>query len=156
MKKMLFVLCVVMMGSLFASATHYTVTLNDFCDTWGLTLDKGNTPAGALAPKVFVWGVHDAPGTCTGTLDTIGMKHGASAKVPPNDIFATSNALLDIQDVEANPNTIEFTIRVTNGCGAAAYIGGQTFGGHFFIAEDTCVVGPAPTRTGLKPMVARQ
>src|SRR5258706_11625452 len=105
---MLLVLCVVMMGSLFASATHYTVTLTNFCDTWGLTVDKGNTPAGTLAPKLFVWGVHDAPGTCTGTLDTIGFKHGANFHVPPNDIYGTSHAVLDIQDVEANPNTVEF------------------------------------------------
>ena len=156
MKKMLFVLCVVMMGSLFASATHYTVTLTNFCDTWGLTLDRGNTPAGLLAPKVFVWGVHDAPGVCTGTLDTIGEKHGANFHVPPNDIYGTSNPVLDISDVEGNPSPVEFLIRVTNGCGAAAYTGGQSFGGNFFIAEDTCTVGPAPTRTGLKSMVPRQ
>ncbi len=156
MKKMLLVLCVVMMGSLFASATHYTVTLTNFCDSWGLTLDKGNTPAGALAPKVYVWGVHDPAAVCTGTLDTIGQKHGASAKVPPNNISNTSNAVLDISDVEGNPTPIEFLIRVTNGCAAAAYLGGQSFGGNFFINEDTCTVGPAPTRTGLKAMVPRQ
>ncbi len=156
MKKMLLVLCVVMMGSLFASATHYTVTLTNFCDSWGLTVDHGNTPAGLLAPKKFVWGVHDPAAVCTGTFDTIGMKHGVAFNVPPNDIFGTGIANLDIFDVEGNPAPIEFLIRVTSGCGAAAYVGGQSFGGHFFIAEDTCTVGPAPTRTGLKPMVARQ
>jgi hypothetical protein len=158
MKKIVLVLCVVMMGSLLASAapTHYSVALTNFCDTWSLTLDKGHTPAGTLAPKIYVWGVHDAPGTCVGTFDTIGQKHSASAKVPPNNISATSQAVLDISDVEGNPTPVEFLIRVTNGCAAAVYIGGQSFGGNFFLAEDTCTVGPAPTRTGLKAMVPRQ
>jgi hypothetical protein len=156
MKKMLLVLCLVMMGSLFASATHYTVTLTNFCDTWDLTLDKGNTAAGTHAPKVYVWGAHDPAGTCTGTLDTIGQKHGASAKVPPNDFFGSSQAVLDISDVEGSPSPIEFLLRVTNGCAAAAYTGGAGFGGNFFIAADTCTVGPRATKAGLKPMIPRQ
>src|SRR5713226_2507135 len=57
MKKMLLVLCVVMMGSLFASATHYTITLTNFCDTWRLNVHHDNTPAGLLAPKKVVCGV---------------------------------------------------------------------------------------------------
>src|SRR5712692_412143 len=137
MKKMLFVLCVVMMGSLFASATHYTVTLTNFCDTWSLTLDHGNTPAGLSAPKIFVWGAHDVPAVCTGTFDTIGQKHGANFLVPPNNISGLSNPVLDISDTEGGATPVEFLIRVTNGCAAAAYIGGQSFGGNFFINEDT-------------------
>jgi hypothetical protein len=159
MKKMLLVLCLVMMASLLASAapsTHYTVTLTNFCDTWDLTLDKGNTAAGTTAPKIYVWGVHDPAGTCTGALDTIGQKHGANAKVPPNDLFGSSQAVLDISDAEGFPSPIEFLLRVTNGCAAAAYTGGASFGGNFFIAADTCTVGPRAQKAGLKPMIPRR
>jgi hypothetical protein len=159
MKKMLLVFALVAVCSLAASATQ-TVTLTNFCDTWDLHVDRGHNPFGASAPKIFVWGTHDTPGTCTGTLDTIGMKHGANAFVPPNDIFLTSHAVYDISDVEGGANSIEFTIRCggTSGSGAAAFIGGTSLGGHFFLAEDTatCSGKPAPTRTGLKPMVPRQ
>jgi len=160
MRKMLLVLCVVAMGSALASAaasTHYTVTLNDFCDTWDLTLDKGvNINTGtAIGPKVFVWGFHDVPNVCTGTLDTIGQKHGASAKVPPNDLFGSSQAVLDINDGEGAGIPGEFLIRVTNGCGAAVYEGGGDFGANFFIAEDGCTVGAAKRKAGLKPILPR-
>ena len=157
MKKMLLVLCVVLIGSMLASAKAktYTVTLNDFCDIWTLTLDKGNTSAGSLAPQIYVWGNHDLLSRCgLANYDTIGQKHGANAKVPPNDAFGTSQALLDIQDTENAPSPVEFTLRVTSGCAAAAFAGGASFGGNFELAEDGCAVGPAPTRTGLKPMVA--
>ncbi len=166
MKKVLLAVCVVMMGSMFASAasTHYTVSLTTFCDIWNLTLDKGFNGITGLptAGKVFVWGDHDLNTNCgLGVdLDTIGQKHGASAKVPPNDLFGTSQAVLDIQDTEnaalsGSQEPVEFLLRVTNGCGAAAYIGGTGFGANIFIAEDTCTVGPAPSRKGLKPMIAR-
>jgi hypothetical protein len=159
MKKMLLVLCVVMMGSLFASATHYTVTLNSFCDSWDLNLNKGyNFNTGLPFPtKVYVWGHHDVPAVCTGTFETIGMKHGAGSTVPPNNLFGTSNAVFDISDTEGGSIPVEFLIRVTNGCGAAAYLGGDAFGvaSSVFVNEDTCTVGPAPTRVGLKPMIPR-
>jgi len=159
MKKMLLVLAFLAVCSLAASATQ-NVALTNFCDTWDLHLDRGNNPAGLSAPKIFVWGAHDTPGVCTGTLDTIGMKHGANAFVPPNDIYGLAHAVYDISDVEGSPSPIEFTIRCAGaaGSGAAAFIGGASFGGHFFIAEDTatCSGKPAPMRTGLKPMVPRQ
>jgi len=159
MKKMMLVLALVAACSLAASATQ-NVALTNFCDTWDLHVDKGNNPAGASAPKIFVWGSHDTPGTCTGTLDTIGMKHGANAFVPPNDLFGTAHAVYDISDVEGGTIPIEFTIRCggASGSGAAAFTGGTSFGGHFFIAEDTatCSGKPAPQRVGLKSLVPRQ
>jgi hypothetical protein len=156
MKKMLFILALLAVCSLAASATQ-TVTLTNFCDVWNLHLDRGNNPFGASAPKIFVWGDHDG---CVGPFDTIGMKHGANLFVPPNDIYLLSHAVYDISDVELAPSPVEFTIRCggTSGSGAAAFTGGTGFGGHFFIAEDTatCSGRPAPQRAGLPPLVPRQ
>ncbi len=160
MKKIVVLVCVVLLGSVFASAaaTHYTVTLTDYCDIWSVTLDKGINAftGGPIAGKVFVWGTHDELTNCgITTYDTIGEKHGASAAVPPNNIYGTSQAVLDVQDTENTPEPTEFLLRVTNGCGAAVYTGGTNYGGNIYFNEDTCSVGPVAQRKGLSPIAKR-
>jgi hypothetical protein len=156
MKKVLLVLCGVVSLGLSASATNYTISLDNYCDIWNVTLDKGynNFTGGVIGPKVFVWGTHDVLTRCgIAQFDTIGTKHGASAAVPPNNIYGTSQAVLDISDasrpyIGKGYEPIEFLIRVTNGCATAVYTGGTSFGGDIYYNEDTCTLGAAPTRIG--------
>jgi hypothetical protein len=144
---LLAIAALVVTSAFAAKPKDYTVTLNDYCDIWDLQLDNGNTGV-AKAPQIYVWGTHDLLSRCNEALyDTIGQKHAAAATVPPNTIYGTSEAVLDVSDTEVagidgDQEPIEFLLRVpsSSDCGVAAYEGGTNFGGNFYVNEDTCTV----------------
>jgi hypothetical protein len=156
MKKVLLVLCIVMMGSMFAFAapTTYNAHDNTFCDIQRETVydPDGTGPIG----KVFVGGIDDETTNCgIANYALNGFKVGFAAHVPPNDIFVTSGPVLATAVAFGSSGATSYmlVLRVNNGCGLAAYSGDGT--GNFLYAEDTCTLGSTPTSgVGKRPLTA--
>jgi hypothetical protein len=160
MKKLCLLICLVVVSSLCASATNrYNVILNHYCDMWFLTVDNG---VGPYSTATFVWGTHDELQRCgVADWDTIGQQHTVAKDIPPNDVFGTSGAVLDISDASLSPEPVEYLIRCTKKkyAGAVAvYTGGASSGGSFFVGEDTATCNlpvPGPLTQGGKTLASR-
>lgn len=104
MKKMLLVLCVVMVFSLLASAqlvkpTTYDRTFYGFCNGEHMVLQK-LTSSGIGSTKVYVAGYEDLTSACGFPYNapTVGQKHSIGPKVPPHDLTGAGGSVLDLAD----------------------------------------------------------
>ena len=159
MKKLSLLICLAVASSLCASAANYNVILNTYCDMWFLTVDHG---VGPYSTATFVWGTHDERQRCgLSDWDTIGQQHTVAIDVPPNNLFGSAGTVLDISDASLSPEPVEYLIRCTKkhyAGGVAVYTGGASYGGNFFVNEDTATCN-LPARSQLtqggKTLVSR-
>jgi hypothetical protein len=131
MKKMLLVLCAVMVCSLLASAqispTVYNRTFVGYCNGVHAVLQK-LASSGEGSSKVFVGGYDDILDACGYPYNSpiVGQKHGIGSTVPPH--FGSTGTVLDIadglEDAVAGTYTgiqIEYLLNVTNNVFAGYY-----------------------------------
>jgi hypothetical protein len=115
MKKMLLVLCVVMLASLIVSAqlvkpTTYDRTFYGYCNGEHMVLQKQATGTGMGSPKVYVAGFEDLTSACGLPYNgpTVGQKHGLAAKVFPH-FGSTGGPVLDIASAAEDAINVAFT-----------------------------------------------
>lgn len=116
MKKMLLVVCVVMLASLIASSqlvspTTYNRTFYGYCDGEHLVLQKIASGTGVFSTKVYVGGYHDLVDGCgrSSNAPVVGQKHSVSAKVPPAYFVGLGRPVLDTADADVDASCLCFS-----------------------------------------------
>ncbi len=116
MKKMLLVVCVVMLASLIASAqlvspTTYNRTFYGYCDGEHLVLQKIASGTGVFSTKVYVAGYQDLVDGCgfSSNAPVVGQKHGVGAKVPPAYFVGISAPVLDVGSADVDAQCLCFS-----------------------------------------------
>lgn len=82
MKKMLFVVTLLMVSSLFAGAKNYNFTFDGYCDGMELILQSGANQ-GIGGPAVFLSGTHDFSACGLSNSFVGGFVHSLSKQIPP-------------------------------------------------------------------------
>jgi hypothetical protein len=159
MKKMLFVLCVVMLASLIASAqlvspTTYDRAFSGYCDGYRLVLQK-LTSSGTGSSKIYVGGFHDLVDLCglPTNASVVGQKHGTGANVPPHQIVGVSGPVLDTADADFDAQCqcfsgvqAEYLTDLVHEY-AALYRGYLGFNGDYFCCDAALTIG-LPAKNG--------
>jgi hypothetical protein len=161
MKKMFFVVCVVMLASLVASAqlvapTVYNRTFYGYCNGEHMVLQKRSSCCGTGSTKVYVAGYEDLTSACGFPYNapTVGQKHAIGVKVPPREIVAPLNGrYLDIASAAADYISgglsgfqEEWMMDVQNNV-AAGYFSQLGFDGDYIFTEVFLTNG-LPSKTG--------
>jgi len=158
MKKMLFVLCVVIFASLIASAqlvspTTYDRTYSGYCDGARLVLQKLTT-SGTGSTKVYVGGFHDLIDACGGSVNPpiVGNKAGAGATVPPHQLSGVSGPVLYTADEDLDGSCLcyrgiqfEFVYDLVHEF-STIYEAFQGANGDYFCCDQSLTIG-LPSKT---------
>lgn len=144
MKKMLMVVTLLMVSSLFAGAKNYNFTFDGFCDGMELILQSGANQ-GIGGPAVFLSGTHDFSACGLPNTDVGGFVHSLNTQIPP---FATPVG--DVGDPTealfyALPYNLEYLVTKPP-CTWAGYVSLGSY--NLFFNGGTCTVGAAKSGVG--------
>jgi len=159
MRKLLLVLCVVMVGSLVASAqlvspTVYDRTFYGFCNGEHMVLQK-LAASGTGHTKTYVAGYEDLTSACGFPYNapTVGQKHGVSPSTPPHDLNGLAGPVLDIADAGSDAVCVcfsgtqeEFLMDIRDSL-AAGFISFLGYDGDYFFG-DVSLVNGLPSKVG--------